>query len=46
MVIADIKNIGGQVLFLVEIIEVGGFNQQQLRLASMYGVLSPSTVRA
>ena len=36
----------GQVLFLVEIIEAGGFNQQQARLASLYRVSSPSAVRA
>ncbi len=36
----------GQVLFLVEIIEAGGFNQQQSRLASPYRVSSPSPVRA
>ena len=31
----------GQVLFLVEIIEAGDFNQQQARLASPYRVSSP-----
>ena len=36
----------GQVLFLVEIIEAGGFNQQQARLASLCRVSSPSEVRA
>ncbi len=36
----------GQVLFLVEIIEAGGFNQQQARLASLCRVSSPSAVRA
>ncbi len=35
----------GQVLFLVEIIEAGQFNQQQARLASPYRVSSPSEVR-
>ena len=37
---------GGQVLFLVEIIEASGFNQQQSRLASLYLSSSPSGVRA
>ena len=36
----------GQVLFLVEIIEAGGFNQQQARLASPYRVSSPFEARA
>ncbi len=36
----------GQVLFLVEIIEAGGFNQQQARLASPYRASSPSAVRS
>ena len=36
----------GQVLFLVEIIEASGFNQQQSRLASLYLSSSPSGVRA
>ena len=36
----------GQVLFLVEIIEASGFNQQQARLASLYLSSSPSGVRA
>ncbi len=35
------NNRGGQVLFLVEIIEAGDFNQQQARLASPYRVSSP-----
>ena len=37
---------GGQVLFLVEIIEAGGFNQQQKRLASLYLSSSRSEARA
>ena len=37
---------GGQVLFLVEIIEADRFSQQQKRLASLYRVSSPSAVRA
>ena len=36
----------GQVLFLVEIIEAGRFNQQQARLASPYRASSPSATRA
>ena len=32
----------GQVLFLVEIIEACGFNQQQARLGILYRVSSPS----
>ena len=41
------KNVpADQVLFLVEIIEAGGFNQQQVRLAGLYRVSSPSVVRA
>ena len=41
-----VRRRAGQVLFLVEIIEAGGFNQQQSRLASPYRVSSPSPVRA
>ena len=36
----------GQVLFLVEIIEASGFNQQQARLASPYLSSSPFEARA
>ena len=36
----------GQVLYLVEIIEAGGINQQQVRLASAYLSSSPSVVRS
>ena len=36
----------GQVLFLVEIIEASGFNQQQARLASLYRASSRSEARA
>ena len=42
----DIPAIHGQVLFLVEIIEAGVFNQQQARLASVYRVSSACAVRA
>ncbi len=38
--------ITGQVLYLVEIIEAGVFNPQQLRLASLYRVSSACAVRA
>ena len=40
------KGQAGQVLFLVEIIEASGFNQQQSCLASLYLSSSPSGVRA
>ena len=45
----DLKSIlseKGQVLFLVEIIEASGFNQQQARLASPYLSSSPFEARA
>ena len=39
-------NESGQVLFLVEIIEACGFNQQPLRLGILYLVSSPFAVRS
>ena len=40
------KNVIGQVLFLVEIMEAVGFNQQQSRLASLYLSSSSCAERA
>ncbi len=42
----DVKGWKGQVLFLVEIMEAVGFNQQQSRLASLYLSSSSCAERA